>query len=691
MKPDLWFPVLTVALLWSAAIRSGGDELPAARIAPVSGSAPVIDGHLDEPCWKTAVALTRFVISQKEGPHREARFRTEAYLLRDARVFYIGARCFEPMETASSSDWFEVFVADRELFSYYHFWVHASGETGQDGSPGIFPFGSDLLWHAATSRQADHWQVEIAIPFFVFSPEHLSDDVWRFNLCRQKRSAPLENSQWSNTGGYFHVPAKFGVLSGMAGIDFSPPPDASTSVKLPKPGQRRFPDYLLLDRSYYTSEEVARLRLTVNEQTRARIAANAVWEVSVEDSSGGSVSRSAVPVSSASRYELSLPLRALPVGTYLVRSRLVSRGEVLCRHQQKLQKLPPRPNEVKIDRFSRLLLVNGRHFVPLITEVMFSGRKLSGGDTPDNALEVVARESGFSSLMLWGASPYTRQEVQEAGKTGMKVIISPPGIAQAFRQGGHEAVMRRFVEMCEECRDETNLLAWFIADEGNLFADEVQFAQRFAVLKETDPYHPIFRNESGWQAGYGGPGGLDTTEIYCGGYGGWRLIEAINVDAVPRGVPALALQAWFGPPEMPRYPTPDEATSWVYQILIHGACGACVWGAHAGKPPVPTLWAAVKKLRTEIDTLTPAFAAEEIPGAFSSNPSVHLTLRRVGSTYVLICVNVSGHRQEATLTLPRGVQPRGTVRTLFEQGTERPSDGTVATSFAPLERRVYVW
>jgi len=251
--------------------ESGG--LPGAKINLLSGPPPSIDGKLDEPCWKQAAVLKDFVVSSKETARTPSINKTEVYLLRSDRVFYIGARCFDAdMKTISSNDWFEVFVADRNLLVYYHFWVHPSGNINQDGSPGVFTGVAGVpFWHGKVSLHEDHWQVEMAIPFFNFSSEYMSDDLWRFNICREKYSEPKENSQWSNTGGYFHVPDLFGNITGMAGVDFTPSVDVAASVKMQDVSRIALPDYMILNRSYYTNESEAVCRICLNEETTGRL------------------------------------------------------------------------------------------------------------------------------------------------------------------------------------------------------------------------------------------------------------------------------------------------------------------------------------------------------------------------------------------------------------------------------------
>jgi len=419
-------------------------------------------------------------------------------------------------------------------------------------------------------------------------------------------------------------------------------------------------------------------------------------EPTVRNSKGSRVFRKECTVDSPASLRLiegKIPLDDMAAGDYAVTARVISRGHPAVDFTQILQKLPPNSNEVKIDRFSRLLLVNGKPFIPIINEVMFWGRKLAGQDVPDNGLEVFARDSGLQSVILWGSTPFSPQNVTDCSALGLKIILFMQSeMEKAMRAGGQEDVTKRLEEIFAQYRDEPNLLAWFLADEGNLFADEKYFKERYARLKKADPYHPIFRNEGAWAVGCGGAGGLVTTEIYCGGYGGYKLIEAINIDAVPQGVPSMSLTAWFGPPEHASYPTPAQTVARAYENFIHGACGLFVWGVHGGKPPVPALWDAMMKIRKEMDVLTPVFAKEAIrEGVISSNPSVHCTTRVCNGTRYLISVNVGDKEQAVVFSFPQILQCGSAVNILFDGGTEKIVDWKLNTVFKPYQRRVYTW
>lgn len=645
---------------------------PTVKIAELGGNAPKIDGRMEDGEWKNAAVLNDFILS---GTKRKAVNRTEVYLLKDKHVFYLAAKCFDSeMDKLSGKDWFEIFFADPDAKIYYHFYLFSNGGKGQDGSPGVFLFGAPH-WQAKTSRHADRWEVEVAIPFFNLAPEYMNTENWRFNVCRQKVSGLKENSQWADTGGYFHVPERFGILAGMKNMDFVPYVAISQQIRDEKTEDCKLPSYFLPDRSYYTTETKAEFKLCLSTDTQTKLGKTVRAEMSLDGK------KTAVPVKNRKAYA-SFDISGLACGTYPVTAR-VTDGNNTEEFKTELVKLPPSKNEVKINRFTRLLLVNGKPFIPLICEIMLhGGTRLPDPAAPENGLELLARNSGFNTLSFWWTHPAAGMPV--CAKENVMVIPALVDI-MASKQPKEPQYRKTVAEFAGE----PNLLAWLIADEGNIGESEEEYTRTYRLMKTLDPYHPVFRNESGWTIGYGGPGGLKTTDIFCGGYGGAKSARAMSIDAVPHGAPVFLLTAAFGIPEKHRYLSSKETVCWVYQILINGATGAFWWGAHSGQQPVP-LWETVRQLRREIDVLTPVFNTESMEsGVGCSNENISHTLRFHDGKYYLITVNLTEEEQQGIFQLDGSLFPQsGSAENLFEKQTHPYSGSVLKLQYEPQERKV---
>ena len=70
------------------AAQSRPDQRPMLQV-PVTDSKPVIDGKLDDPCWKDAAKTGPLAVTRGES----AKSTTEAFILRDAEHLYVGVIC----------------------------------------------------------------------------------------------------------------------------------------------------------------------------------------------------------------------------------------------------------------------------------------------------------------------------------------------------------------------------------------------------------------------------------------------------------------------------------------------------------------------------------------------------------------------------------------------------------------------
>ena len=102
---------------WAAESRADGRPMLA---VPLTDSQPVIDGKLEEACWKNAARTGPLTVAQGEP----GKFTTEAFILRDADQLYVALRCagaanvaggkFDVMDKANRRLVFEVVLSEDE-------------------------------------------------------------------------------------------------------------------------------------------------------------------------------------------------------------------------------------------------------------------------------------------------------------------------------------------------------------------------------------------------------------------------------------------------------------------------------------------------------------------------------------------------------------------------------------------------
>ena len=192
-------------------------------VSPCS-QAPVIDGKLDDPCWKTALKLDRFYLRGKGVID----FTTTVRITYDENNLYLGFECGSPAGkkavvadvTKKSGRVFEddsieimvdpFYTGDR----YYHFIVNANGAV-YDAVRGQGGIVSDSAWSsetcAASKIHGTAWNSEVKIPFHSLELQG-KGNVWSFNFARNiyrpNRLASII------PGGVYHSAGHFIPVSG---------------------------------------------------------------------------------------------------------------------------------------------------------------------------------------------------------------------------------------------------------------------------------------------------------------------------------------------------------------------------------------------------------------------------------------------------------------------------------------------
>jgi len=189
---------------------------------------PKIDGKLDDACWRGKARITDFRLVRPKGAKPTQ--RTAAWVAADEDALYVAVRCEDdrmdmvPAEVIGhdghvwKDDCIEIFLMPHGPF-YYHFGANLIG-TRYDGRVDSRvslrdqkPEAWDAVWRSVSQRAADHWTMEIAIPFacLEMGPEACDAPI-RFNLGREQRRL-TEFSCWPATG--FHAYKEYAALDGL--------------------------------------------------------------------------------------------------------------------------------------------------------------------------------------------------------------------------------------------------------------------------------------------------------------------------------------------------------------------------------------------------------------------------------------------------------------------------------------------
>lgn len=190
---------------------------------------PVIDGKLQDSCWKDIIPATTFV--QKE-PYRGklAMEQAEVYIVHDGKKIYFGFRCYDSqpdkiVATLTKRDaplWqddaVEIFLDTfHDRRSCYFFMTNLLGAKldGRVSDEGrVVDDKWDAHWETASSITSEGWECEIAIPFSEIRYKYEENPVWGINFYRTQKSK-REDSYWVNTGENIFAVSQFGDLIGL--------------------------------------------------------------------------------------------------------------------------------------------------------------------------------------------------------------------------------------------------------------------------------------------------------------------------------------------------------------------------------------------------------------------------------------------------------------------------------------------
>jgi len=205
---------------------------PGADVAAIESKwasrAPVIDGVLDDPCWREANWVSGFTRQTIGG---SPQFETTAMVVYDEEYLYVAFLCSDDMRHLSNDirlnrdgevwldDCVEVFMdVDHDHEDYFHVISNRSGirfdEIGR-----LKPKSWDSDWKVGVAKGRERWTVEMAIPFRDVRttpetkqfPTPIAGETWGIDFCRANHRIP-EKSSWTLTQNTFHDPIHFGHI-----------------------------------------------------------------------------------------------------------------------------------------------------------------------------------------------------------------------------------------------------------------------------------------------------------------------------------------------------------------------------------------------------------------------------------------------------------------------------------------------
>jgi hypothetical protein len=232
MIRPLYLFVVAVSMFSASTIFA--NTLPQGQATRIT-KAPVLDGQLNDDCWKDLPIFTDFETFQPVAGQKASQ-RSEVRLAYDNDAIYVAAYLFDtepnkidrqlyPRDGFSESDT-DYFILGLDTYNdnqnAFRFNVSASGVQGDIRmSQTDFDDSWDAVWESKTTMQKDGWSLEMKIPYSAIRFPNLEKQTWGVQFVRVIRRYN-EIASWAAIN-----PKVDGLINqwgDMSGIDNIKPP-----------------------------------------------------------------------------------------------------------------------------------------------------------------------------------------------------------------------------------------------------------------------------------------------------------------------------------------------------------------------------------------------------------------------------------------------------------------------------------
>ncbi len=399
--------------------------------------------------------------------------------------------------------------------------------------------------------------------------------------------------------------------------------------------------------------------------------------------------------------KISIPIVDLGPGTHKMLCEIVKKNGKTSTIPFILLKLNPKPNEVKINRLTGGLIVDGKPFFP------FGFYCYSPVQSTIVEEEVV---NGFNMM-----SPYQKIEdntleerrayMDRCAAVGMKVhfnllSVAGGGGVGSGRPGDLSPHQKRVLLAKEinEFKDHPALLAWYVSDEpvGQGFPPE-PLVDMYNFIRDLDPYHPVsivFMTPSrareyadAMDIVMADPYPVPTYPVTDVGMVTRRLKKEFLMEKPVWIVP----QAFGGNEWWRREPTAGEIRTMTYQALVKGATGIQYFVRHGSNffPKSVIAWNECSNIAHEVAELTP----ELTQGTLVSNikcptAGVYIRALKYKDYLTIIAVNVKNKPVKFQVQLDKSY-PGKYAKLIFEDRKLKLSGRMINDMIDGFGSRVY--
>ncbi len=380
-------------------------------------------------------------------------------------------------------------------------------------------------------------------------------------------------------------------------------------------------------------------------------------------------------ISGLSLVKIPFDLQKMAMGKHYIICKIFRNSQAIATLPIEILKLPPKDNEVKINRLTGGLVVNGLPFYPF---GFYCGSPV--GTLPED--EVVY---GFNMIAPYQKNtPETFAErkayMDRCAELGMKVhyalngLIGEPHNKSRKNPLSQEERFGIFKKEIIAFRDHPALLSWYINDEPLGQSRPVSLLEKaYQIVKELDPYHPA-------------------SIVFMMPHRANEFADAMDIAMTdPYPLPAgpdmvrqhvldlkrhfqhqksiwLVPQAFGGGEFWTRGPTRDEIRAMTYIGIVEGAKGMQYFIRRAPNlsPKATDAWSAARDMAVETAEMTPYLLSEEAsPAITSGNDRILTHAWRYRGKILAVAVNMDNKPYPLTLSLD-GIELNTLAEALFE-------------------------
>jgi hypothetical protein len=362
--------------------------------------------------------------------------------------------------------------------------------------------------------------------------------------------------------------------------------------------------------------------------------------------------------------------------------------------------LPHKPNEVKSDRLTGGLIVNGRQFFPF---GFYCYSPVYPTLPEEEAVKGFNMISPYQKIL-----PETLAErkayMDRCAQLGMKVhynllsVSGGGGVNSKLKDVSDEQKRKLLLEEIKTFMDHPALLAWYISDEPNGNNVEPETIEEiYNTVKKADPWHPVsvvfmvpFTPAKKYAAGVdivmADPYPVPDYPVTMAGDATAKLVKEFTGKKPVWIVP----QAFGGGELWSREPTGNEIRSMTWQAIINGATGIQFFIRQGlnGFPKSTAAWNECGQMALEVNSLVPwLISDEETVPVTSSSKNILVTSRVHNGELIVMAVNKVNEPLMANLQLSRALNGKADV--IFENRKVNVYGGSITDFIQPLGSQVY--